>query len=223
MPRILVVEDDKDWQDILRDFFLSEDDCYEVVIAKDHSEAIKELAKAKSQEEPFDLATVDMDLSSSIGKVAGRRVVDYLKKQGIPCIVVSGSVQKTTEVRNLLKQHGVCDYIEKGEGFDFELFRKMVERALSANIHGEEAMLLEQQLSQAEDIGGDEQVSYLERRLRIHSKNLEELETRKAKYGMNPPLSLMNEIDHEKDEIRSIKEELARCGKPASSRNIIDS
>jgi CheY-like chemotaxis protein len=224
MPRILVVEDDEDWQELLKDF-LEEDD-YEVIIASDRDEAVRELAKAKSQKKSFDLATVDMQLSSKIGKATGRAVVDHLKRYRIPCIVVSGSIEKIKEVVNLLKKYGVHNVIGKDE-FEPEEFRKMVREVLSAKTQREKATLPEQQLPQVEDIGGDElaaiSLSKLKELLQIHRKNLEELETRKAKFGINTPLEVMNQIDYEKDKIRLIEEELARRGKSASSRHITDS
>ena len=166
------------------------------------------------------MATVDMELSS-VGKAAGRKVVDHLRRYGIPCIVVSGSIEKIKEVSDLFQKYGVCSVIGKDE-LDPEEFREKVREALSAKTQ-EEAMLPKQQLSQAEDIGGDEQISYLKQRLQIHRKNLEELETRKAKHGINTPLEVINQIDYEQDKIRLIEGELAKRGKSASSRNITDS
>ena len=73
-----------------------------------------------------------------------------------------------------------------------------------------------------EDIGGDElaliSLSKLKELLQIHRKNLEELETRKAKHGINTPLEVINQIDYEQDKIRLIEGELAKRGKSGSSR-----
>jgi hypothetical protein len=45
-------------------------------------------------------------------------------------------------------------------------------------------------------------------RKRQHEKNRLLLEERKAKYGINPPLSLLNEIDHEEEQIEKLHQEI---------------
>jgi hypothetical protein len=57
-----------------------------------------------------------------------------------------------------------------------------------------------------------EEVKRLKNLLEIHEKNLYRLEQRAASYGMDVPISVLNQIDHEKDEIAEIKGQLEKLG-----------
>jgi hypothetical protein len=57
-----------------------------------------------------------------------------------------------------------------------------------------------------------EEVKRLKDLLAIHKKNLGRLEQRAAMYGMDIPISVLNQIDHEKDEIAMIKAQLEELG-----------
>ena len=51
---------------------------------------------------------------------------------------------------------------------------------------------------------------HLKRLLELERKNLWRLEERKARYGPNPPLELLNEIDVVRKEIARLERELGR-------------
>ena len=57
-----------------------------------------------------------------------------------------------------------------------------------------------------------EEVKRLKALLEIHEKNLYRLEEKAAMYGMDVPISVLNQIDAEKDEIAKIKAQLERLG-----------
>jgi hypothetical protein len=57
-----------------------------------------------------------------------------------------------------------------------------------------------------------EEVKRLKDLLAIHKKNLGRLEQRAAMYGMDIPISVLNQIDNEKDEIAKIESQLEELG-----------
>jgi hypothetical protein len=59
---------------------------------------------------------------------------------------------------------------------------------------------------------GSEEVKRLKALLAIHKKNLGRLEQRAAMYGVDIPISVLNQIDHEKDEIVKIEKQLEELG-----------
>lgn len=52
----------------------------------------------------------------------------------------------------------------------------------------------------------------LERELATHTKNLYAAREKKAKYGLNPPLDILNEIEHAEKEIERINAQIAYFG-----------
>jgi hypothetical protein len=66
-------------------------------------------------------------------------------------------------------------------------------------------------------MGTDEELQSLRRQLGIHKKNLLRLEEQAATYGMDVPLRLSNQIDHEKEEIARIEKQIAQLKETRSS------
>ncbi len=132
--KILVVEDDPYWQDLIRETLEGE---YQVTVAATYDEARIALDKVKEREEHIDLVTVDMGLpgqlrSETASVEAGQRIVDYLRRfhPRTPCIVVTGLPDiSTTQVRDLFKRYNVFDFIAKGQ-FDLREFLDIVGRAV---------------------------------------------------------------------------------------------
>jgi tRNA A-37 threonylcarbamoyl transferase component Bud32/CheY-like chemotaxis protein len=139
--RVLVVEDDPFWQDLIRETLEEE---YQVVVATTYDEAKLVLERVKNQREHIDLVTVDMGLPSQlqgegVTVEAGQRIVNYLSRfdPRIPCIVVTGLPDiSTTQVRDLFKRYNVFDFIAKGQ-FDLGEFLDAVERAIDYLRSGE--------------------------------------------------------------------------------------
>ncbi len=65
----------------------------------------------------------------------------------------------------------------------------------------------QQECSRSAPPGGGDAAS-LREQLRIHRQNLAELKERKSKYGLDAPLSLINEIEHEQTEIAKLEAQL---------------
>ena len=135
--RILVVEDDEFWQDLIRETLETE---YRVLVAATYDEAKLVLEKVKNQQERVDAVTVDMGLPSELQSAgatieAGQRIVNYMSRfhPHVPCIVVTGLPDiSTTQVRNLFKRYNVFDFIAKAE-FDLGEFLDTVKRAIGQN------------------------------------------------------------------------------------------
>jgi serine/threonine protein kinase len=139
--RVLVVEDDPFWQELIRETLEAE---HQVVVAEDYDQAKDVLEKVKNQQERIDLVTVDMGLPGQLQSEdatveAGQRIVHYLRRfhPDIPCIVVTGLPDiSTTHVRDLFKRYNVFDFIAKGE-FDLKEFLDTVGRAIEYGRHPE--------------------------------------------------------------------------------------
>ncbi|MEA3341774.1 MAG: response regulator, partial [Chloroflexota bacterium] len=131
--KVLVVEDEPYWQDIIRETLEAE---YQVLVAATYDEAKNILEKVRNQQEHIDLVTVDMELPGQLqgectSVEAGQRIVDYLRRfhPRVPCIVVTGLTDiSTTQVRDLFKRYDVFDFIAKSQ-FDLIEFLDIVERA----------------------------------------------------------------------------------------------
>ncbi len=57
-------------------------------------------------------------------------------------------------------------------------------------------------------------VSTLRTLLEQYWKNLDELQTQEARYGMSPPIYIVNNIDYHKAKIEEFQTELSRLEKP---------
>jgi hypothetical protein len=66
-------------------------------------------------------------------------------------------------------------------------------------------------------MGTDEGLQSLRRQLETHKKNFLRLEEQAATYGIDVPLRLSNQIDHEKEEIARIEKQIAQLKEPRSS------
>ncbi|RMF37771.1 MAG: response regulator [Chloroflexi bacterium] len=149
--RVLIVEDEDYWQQVLRETL--EDTC-EVELASSYEEARRALARAQEEGRPFHLVTVDIGLpdleghpaepgDSSYPQVkAGQRIVHYvnLHYPQLLCIVVTGRPDiSTMQVRDFFKRYNVFDFITK-DRFDLQEFREIVHKALmEARQQGQQA------------------------------------------------------------------------------------
>ena len=135
--RILLVEDDPNWQKIL------EGKTHIALDSIGHPEdiikVIKTFAEAYNflQENYWHLLITDIglkDSSISQHQKLGIQLVELAKKQKIPVIVVSGTpVVNTQDVRNLIKDLDVLDYFKKG-AFDNKTFITTVQEVLQKQL-----------------------------------------------------------------------------------------
>ena len=64
-----------------------------------------------------------------------------------------------------------------------------------------------------------ERIAHLKNLRKVHSRNLRELEKQKAQCGLNPPLAIINGIEHEKEEIARLEQELAYWEQQGKTQN----
>ena len=55
----------------------------------------------------------------------------------------------------------------------------------------------------------EQKIAHLRKMRAKHRKHIRTLEEQIANYGMTPPLSLLNELEHEQEQLRQVKEQLA--------------
>ena len=188
---VLVVEDDPEWRKILRDFLKEEG--FKVRDVSDY-----EGARETLRHNPFRLATIDINLRESPSLGEGKRLLRHIKESYgdvMPCIVITGSDLTPEDAASLAIEYGIIGYIEK-ENFDYDRLGQMVRKAFGCT---EEQESLD--------------VQNLRRQIDIHRKNLSNLGERAALYGkLDVPIKLVNQIELEKEEIRRLETELAKCG-----------
>jgi DNA-binding NtrC family response regulator len=187
---VLVVEDDPEWRKILRDFLKEEG--FKVRDVSDY-----EGARETLRQNPFQLATIDINLRESPRLGEGKRLLRHIKESYgdvMPCIVITGSDLTPEDAASLAIEYGIIGYIEK-ENFDYDRLGQMVRKAFG---YTEDQESLD--------------VQNLRRQIDIHRKNLSNLEERAALYGkLDVPIKLVNQIELEKEEIRRLETELAKC------------
>jgi len=112
---ILIVEDDRRWQDIMREPL--EDEGYDVAVVDEYQECRQAL-----EEHTFDLVILDLKLAESAPMFDGERLLAHVSRcyPDTPCIIVSGHGDVQT-VRDAFKQYHVVDYIPKDQ-FDIPDF-----------------------------------------------------------------------------------------------------
>ncbi len=122
-PTVLVVEDDVQWQKLLKETL--EDEGYNVIALDDYRQGRQAL-----NYHHFDLVILDLELDTSAPTLDGERLLRRLRQHHAetPCIIVSGQGDVNI-VRNAFKQYHVADFIPK-EQFDILNFVKAVEGTL---------------------------------------------------------------------------------------------
>lgn len=123
--KILVVEDKKDWRDILEECLVEEG--FVVDTVRSGQEA-KTLLKAGD----YLVATVDMNLNDADSLREGQQLLRHIQRHypTMQCIVVSGEQLTNKEIRNLFREYEVYDFMGKGNDFDYVEFVEMVAHAL---------------------------------------------------------------------------------------------
>lgn len=105
MPeRILIVEDQTEVREALRDLFVAAG--YEVSVAKDGYDAIE-----KAVSEDYDVITMDVRMPG----MNGIRATDLLRERrpSIPVVIISGYLGDAFEYRKTLEGMGVRYFLEK--------------------------------------------------------------------------------------------------------------
>ncbi|MEC4815046.1 MAG: CHAT domain-containing protein [Scytonema sp. PMC 1069.18] len=135
--RVLLVEDDPNWQKILEGKTHSA--LEGIGRSEDTIKVVKTFAEAYDilHESHWHLLVTDIGLKdSSISRrqKLGIQLVELANQHNIPVIVVSGTpVVNTQDVRNFFKEHNVSDYFKKGT-FDNKKFINAVQELLQKQL-----------------------------------------------------------------------------------------
>jgi DNA-binding NarL/FixJ family response regulator len=124
--RILVVEDDPAWQQILREILT--DDGAEVDVAHDVASAVACLRR-----QPHRLAVVDLALGAGeAANMDGLEVLDAVRRHDPGCVTILLTGYATVELAvDVLQTYGAFSCLRKAN-FDRVAFRQVVRRALSS-------------------------------------------------------------------------------------------
>lgn len=130
---ILLVEDDPNWQNILKDkicIALKGTDYQQnsIIVAKTFAEAYQLILEKRWNLLVTDIALNDSSISCH--QKLGIQLVDLASRQDIPVVVVSGTpAVSTQDIRDLFKEHKAYDYLNKG-AFDNKRFINIVKEIL---------------------------------------------------------------------------------------------
>jgi len=118
MPRVLIVDDQKDVRDLLGAAL--QDQGVESVAAADGGSALRELCRATADGNPFDAMLLDIVMPG----IDGWRVMAAVKSnplwEDLPIIVITGQATGADDIWRVTEFDGV--YAEKGTSFlDFVL------------------------------------------------------------------------------------------------------
>jgi len=131
--RILIVEDDPLWQNLLQEPL---EDEYILTVVSSRSEAKTALDTAKIAGAPYNVVTVDIGLAHDAPSLEGEDILDFVSQhhRGTKCIVVTGHESvNTTRLRNYFKEYDVFDFIGKAD-FNIVRFKEIVDKAFY--LHG---------------------------------------------------------------------------------------
>lgn len=225
-PKILVVDDEKQWRNSLREV-LENEEKYAVDTAEDYGDATAKLAKADAEGRPFSLVTVDLAFEGP-GVCDGEMLLRHIARiyKGTPCIVVSGSESSPERASELTSKYGARFFQKKsfasGKAVKFlEVVETVLDEAFQKLAHKvEESREKIGVPSRAAATIDSDEIASLQTQLRIHRKNLNRLEKKKALHGeLAAPLDLLNEIDIEKEEIARLEAELCEFKKEPDHAN----
>ncbi len=121
-PRILVIEDDKDMQDLMMAFFRPRN--YEIVTYDDAEEALADFSK---QAADFDVIITDLKLP----KMSGIELTKSIKALGIDIPIILMTAHKSVETAADAVEAGAYDFVVKP--LHFPQLLVSVERALHLN------------------------------------------------------------------------------------------
>jgi CheY-like chemotaxis protein len=220
--RILIVDDDPEWIEILTDLLAPfEEQGVLVDFASSRAEA-----EGKLDCQRFDLVTMDIQLDRPTDSAEGTEkekvsVKEELKWESLleGCLrkqthVIVVSAYRTDErTRRAFKYYKVHDFFEK-TSLDRREFIESVEEVLKSVLKTEEAEEEMSDLSHRVGATVNNEIKTLRERLEIHRKNLNRLKKKKAFYGeLAAPLDLLNEIDIEEEKIERLEAELCKLKK----------
>jgi DNA-binding response OmpR family regulator len=185
--RILVVDDDEQWRNIVLAEFLVEQG-YEVRTAANYQEALNLITQ-----ERFALVTIDLKLAEDEPVGRGWRLLPKISTlTPKPCIIVISGTAKSMEEVIEAYEFEVDHFILKSK-FDYQKFIQTVQILLRGK----------------EKRDGVASHAMLEKELEQRKHNLYQLRSQKAIYGAGEvPLHILNQIKAEEREIQRIEQEL---------------
>lgn len=132
--RVLIIEDERDWQTEIRESLLAIVRDADVKVASDSESALDLLREAQELGHPFDLVTTDLSLAEdeNKGRIKGQRVLDRLAQSGSRVIVISGH-SSPEDVRNYFRRFHVEDFISKGSRDFYMNLQHALERVLAGS------------------------------------------------------------------------------------------
>lgn len=214
---VLVIEDEDNWVEIYQDILTGEG--FSVRVARDFGRALGELRRGF-----FRAVILDLCLGSSRdgSNFYGVQLLEFISDVGIPALIVTGYATPEL-VKEIYSEYGVFSISEK-RTFDPSEFRKLIKEAvetgremLSEPLSSAERARREKKLQELVDtILHDRElppdVQSLKRQLEKHRSNLRKLKELEAAKGLDAQadLSLMNQIEHEEQEIARLQDELRR-------------
>jgi DNA-binding NtrC family response regulator len=214
---VLVVEDEDNWVETYQDILTEEG--FSVRVARDFGRAFGELRRGFFRAVILDLCLGPRDGSN----LYGVQLLESISDAGIPVLIITGYARPRL-VKEIYREYGVFSISEK-RTFESSEFRRLVKEAveigrdmLPGPLSSAERARRERGLQELVDAILHERelpdAQSLKRQLERHKSNLGRLKELEAAKGLDAQadLSLMNQIEHEEQEIARLRDQLHRLG-----------
>jgi CheY-like chemotaxis protein len=125
--RILIVEDDPDWQEEIAEVLSG----YELIAASSVGEACQRINEVNQEKCAIDLVILDLGLSQTTGIDSGLTVLAHLKDQipNVRCIIFTGRTLPMGKAASLFQEYNIFEGLEKPG--DMPRLAKVVRSALA--------------------------------------------------------------------------------------------
>lgn len=210
--KVLIIDDQKYWRDTIAQMLNLRG--YLSIEAVDLPTAIDALANEK-----FDIVTIDMEFKGK-GKSLGETVLELIRKDyaTIACIMISGSVDSFNRVDELKDDLGLGAFVHKNElkpailEKAIEKAKKTVEREqqkiLEDSIHTLQINTLQEYRQNLLEL--EHNLAAQKTRLIQLNRDLMKVEIKKANFGLDVPIHVLNEIEGYEQEIAKAEGDMAK-------------
>jgi CheY-like chemotaxis protein len=214
--RALVIEDHPSWQRRVRRV-LESCGCA-VDVASDYDDASRSIERYV-----YDIVTLDMmlgpeDKDEAVSATSGWTLLVSLlavKYPGTAIFVISASFDGDPDhLYQLVSGYDIKGFMSKGKAFEPHKLSNWIANVRQYKEAGGRPDTTNQELiglyGQQPNITKEELLDYCNRRLKIHQKSIAMIEEQQAYYGLDAPPIYTHRIQHHKEEIQRIEEEIAK-------------
>ncbi|MDX1523841.1 MAG: response regulator [Anaerolineae bacterium] len=188
---VLVIDDDPRWRRTISQIFKMRK--YTSVEAEDIFTAM-----ALVEAQHFDVVTIDMQFGDVGEAPLGETLLEFIINEypHIPCIMISGSIDSYSRIADLRDTHGLGAFIHKNEFTPKELDKAIKRAKRVAARHQDRLLALDLLQTHQQNLRRLELNQAKQQKICSHIEgNLKAAELKAAKYGLDVPVHISNEIE----------------------------